>query len=303
MEHHGGARSRQLRPGGLIASAVDAAANADVAIVVVGTNSRVESEGFDRQNLDLPGRQDDLVRAVVAANPNTIVVVNSGSPVVMPWRDDVKALLLTYFGGQEYGNALADLLFGAVEPGGRLPTTWPALLGDVPVLDVTPHGGIVAYDEGIHIGYRAWLRSGQTPAFEFGHGLGYTTFSTGSLEVSPSVSAPSAPSASGGAQDATVSVTVTNTGSRRGKHVVQVYLSRAESAVDRPARWLAGFAPVILDAGQSQVVTIPLPARAFADWDEGWNYEEGAFEVHVGTSLTATPLEASIELVGSSARA
>lgn len=279
-------------PEGLLAEAVAAATDADLAVVVVGTNSRVESEGFDREDLDLPGRQDDLVRAVVAANPNAVVIVNSGSPVVMPWRDDVRALLLTYFGGQEYGNALADLLFGAVEPGGRLPTTWPATLDDVPVLDVTPRDGVVAYDEGIHIGYRAWLRSGHEPAFEFGHGLGYTTWDLDDLAVSESVSPDS---------EATVAVTLTNTGSRRGKQVVQVYLSRAETSLDRPVRWLAGFAPVELDAGASRTVEIAIPARAFAHWSDGWQYEAGAFQVHVGTSVTATSLSGAVEFVTSPA--
>jgi beta-glucosidase len=279
-------------PEGLIAAAAATAADADVAIVVVGTNSRVESEGFDRKDLDLPGRQDDLVRAVLAANPDTIVVVNAGSPVVMPWRGDVKALLLTYFGGQEYGNALADLLLGAAEPGGRLPTTWPATLGDVPVLDVTPKGGLVAYEEGIHIGYKAWLRSGQVPAFEFGHGLGYTTWSLDDLTISDTVST---------AVSASVSLTVTNAGSRRGKQVVQVYLSRAETSIERPARWLAGFTALELDAGATASVEIALPARAFANWDEGWQYETGAFQVHVGTSVTATPLEGSVEFVSADA--
>ncbi|MCU1528564.1 MAG: beta-glucosidase [Frondihabitans sp.] len=275
-------------PEQLIADAAAAAADADVAIVVVGTNSRVESEGFDRSDLDLPGRQDDLVRAVVAANPNTIVVVNAGSPVVMPWRDDVRALLLTYYGGQEYGTALADVLFGAVEPGGRLPTTWPARLTDVPVLDVTPRDGVVSYDEGIHIGYRAWLREGRTPAFEFGHGLGYTSWTIDALEVAPQISE---------VGEAVVSVRVANTGRRRGKQVVQVYLSRPESAVDRPVRWLAGFQTVTLDVSESAVVRVRIGARSFANWDAGWQYEPGLFEVHVGTSVTSTPLSATVELV------
>ncbi|ROS58655.1 beta-glucosidase [Curtobacterium sp. PhB172] len=133
-------------PSVLIDAAVEAARTADVAVVVVGTNSKVESEGYDRSSLALPGHQDDLVRAVVAANPNTVVVVNAGSPVEMPWRNDVAAVLLTWFGGQEYGNALADVLTGAQEPGGRLPTTWPVAMADVPVLDVTPVDGKVSYD-------------------------------------------------------------------------------------------------------------------------------------------------------------
>jgi len=259
-----------------------------VAIVVVGTNAQVESEGFDRSDLDLPGRQDELVRAVVAANPRTIVVVNSGSPVLLPWRGDVQAILLTYFGGQEYGNALADMLFGQAEPGGRLPTTWPKQLADVPVLDVTPVNGVLRYDEGIHIGYRAWLKAGTEPAYEFGFGLGYTEWELGDLTVAPSVSADA---------DGWLSLSVTNTGDRDGKQVVQVYLSRADSAIDRPVRWLAGFAAVSLEAGASALLELGLPARAFANWDEGWQYETGSFAVHVGTSVTNTPRTGTVNLV------
>ena len=130
-------------PEGLIAAAAAAAAASDIAVVVVGTNSKVESEGYDRENLDLPGRQDDLVRAVAAANPRTIVIVNAGSPVALPWADDVAAIVLGYFGGQEFGTAMADILTGASEPGGRLPTTWPASLADVPVTEVTPTDGVL----------------------------------------------------------------------------------------------------------------------------------------------------------------
>ena len=274
-------------PAVLIEAAVDAARGADVAVVVVGTNSKVESEGYDRSSLALPGHQDDLVRAVAAANPNTVVVVNAGSPVEMPWRNDVAAVLLTWFGGQEYGNALADVLTGAQEPGGRLPTTWPVAMADVPVLDVTPVDGKVAYDEGVHVGYRAWLRAGTEPAYPFGHGLGYTTWSIEGVSASPTVREGDA---------VIVTATVANTGDRAGKHVVQVYASRAESAVDRPVRWLVGFAPVRLAAGASTEVSIEVPARAFAHWDGSWQYESGAFTLHVGASVTDDAGTASLEL-------
>jgi beta-glucosidase len=274
-------------PEGLIAEAAAAARDADVAIVVVGTNAQVESEGFDRESLDLPGRQDDLVRAVVAANPSTIVVVNAGSPVLLPWRNDVKAVLLSYFGGQEYGNALADQLFGQAEPGGRLPTTWPAAMADVPVLDVTPKDGVLRYDEGIHIGYRAWLKAGVTPAYEFGFGLGYTSWALSDLATTSTITPSS---------DLKVTLTATNTGDRAGKQVVQVYLSRPDSAIDRPVRWLAGFAVVEAEAGESSAVEVTIPARAFANWDAGWQYETGEYSVHVGTSVTTTPLETTVEL-------
>jgi beta-glucosidase len=275
-------------PDALIAEAVAAAAAADVVVLVVGTNSKVESEGYDRENLDLPGLQDDLVRAVAAANPRTVVVVNSGSPVLMPWREDVAAVLLSWFGGQEYGDAVADMLLGVAEPGGRLPTTWPATLEDVPVLDVTPDNGIVRYDEGIHIGYRAWLKAGTEPAYEFGHGLGYTSWTLDSLRVDE------ASLATSGA--ASVTVTLSNTGDRAGKQVVQVYASRADSAIDRPVRWLVGFAPVFAAAGDSVSVDIVVPERAFADWQDGWHYETGRYQLEVGTSVTDLPLSAPITL-------
>lgn len=258
----------------LIARAAATAAEADVAVVVVGTNSKVESEGYDRENLDLPGRQDDLVRAVVAANPRTIVIINAGSPVVLPWADDVAAIVQGYFGGQEFGTALADVLTGAAEPGGRLPTTWPAALADVPVLDVTPDQGVLRYSEGIHIGYRAWLRSGARPAFPFGHGLGYTTWSW-----------------DGVARDGDdVVVTLTNTGARPGGQVVQVYAERAASTVDRPVRWLVGFASVRADAGETVTARVSVPRRRLAHWDAGWEVESGTYTLRVGASVVETPL-------------
>jgi beta-glucosidase len=268
-------------PQALIDEAVAAAAAADVAVVVVGTNSKVESEGYDRSSLALPGRQDDLVRAVVAANPRTVVVVNAGSPVLLPWRGEVAALLVTYFGGQEYGNALADVLLGVVEPGGRLPTTWPREEADVPVIDVTPRDGIVRYDEGVHIGYRAWLKAGTEPAFTFGHGLGYTTWELTDLRaVDPS----------------SVALTVRNTGDRAGKHVVQVYAERAETAVDRPARWLAGFAVVRLTAGEAREITVQLHNHTFEHWDNGWTTEPGTFTLRAGSSVNDLPLACPIEI-------
>ncbi|GAB0107120.1 glycoside hydrolase family 3 C-terminal domain-containing protein [Nocardia sp. JMUB6875] len=262
------------------AAAVELARTSEVAIVVVGTTEQIESEGFDRTSLALPGRQDELVAAVAAVNPRTIVVVNSGSPVEMPWRDDVAAVLLTWFPGQEFGSALADVLTGAVEPGGRLPTTWPKTMADVPVLDTKPApDNALPYTEGIHIGYRAWLKSGVAPAYPFGHGLGYTTWELSDLKVA----------------GRTATVTVRNTGDRPGRQVVQAYLSRENSAVDRPVRWLSGFAVVEAGAGESVTATIELPKRSFEHWtEEGWVIEPGSFTLHVGTSVTALPLTADI---------
>ncbi|MFI1988391.1 beta-glucosidase [Actinoplanes sp. NPDC020271] len=246
---------------GLIAEAVALAARSDVAVVVVGTTEQVESEGFDRTSLALPGRQDELVARVAAANPNTVVVVNAGSPVLLPWAGDVAAVLLTWFPGQEAGAALAAVLTGAEEPGGRLPTTWPRRAEDCPVLDVTPRDGSLAYDEGIFIGYRGWKRE---PLYAFGSGLGYTTWTYDRMSVTG---------------DEAV-VTLTNTGWRAGREVVQVYLSAAgPGPVERPERWLAGFASVEAVPGETVSVRIPLPERAFQVWDGGWRTVPGEYTV------------------------
>ncbi|MBT2398796.1 beta-glucosidase [Streptomyces sp. ISL-100] len=269
----------------LIAEAVVAARDADTAVVVVATTERVESEGFDRTDLSLPGRQDDLVRAVAAANPNTVVIVNSGSPVEMPWREDVAAVLLSWFPGQEGGAALADVLLGVAEPGGRLPTTWPVALADVPVSEVVPTDGELHYREGLFVGYRAWDKGGVAPAYAFGHGLGYTTWEYESLEVTP----------------ATAKVRVRNTGSRAGREVVQVYLAPPADSVERPVRWLAGFGSVEAGAGEWAEAEIALPARAFEIWDErsdSWSFVPGAYEVRTGRSIADTRLVATLDLQG-----
>lgn len=290
-----GVAPRAEDPVVLIERAVALARSSDVAVVVVGTNSDVESEGFDRTTLDLPGAQDRLVRAIAAVNPRTVVVVNSGAPVLLPWREDVAAILLGFFGGQEVGSAVADVLFGVVEAGGRLTTTWPADLDQVPVLDVVPSDGILHYSEGLNIGYRAWLGAGLDPAYPFGSGLGFTSW-----ELADLASAGSAAS-----NDFRVTMRVSNTGQRPGKYVVQVYAERVESVVERPRRWLVGSAVVRAGAGESREVTIPLRSRSFAHWEGGrdghWAFEPGTFTVRAGTSVTDLPLslELDVEEVGS----
>jgi beta-glucosidase len=239
--------------------AVALAAAADAAVVVVGTNEEVECEGVDRESLALPGRQDELVARVAAANPRTVVVVNAGAPVLLPWAADVAAILLVWFPGQEFGNALADVLTGAAEPGGRLPTTWPRTEAGLP--STTPRDGVLSYDEGIFVGYRAYERDGYESLFPFGHGLGYTTWEY--LAVEP--------------DETHVTVRLRNSGDRRGREVVQVYASRPDSAVERPARWLAGFEIAEADPGEEVEVEVTIAPRALAHWDGGWTVEPGAF--------------------------
>jgi beta-glucosidase len=269
----------------LIAEAVEAARDADVAVVVVSTTALTESEGFDRPDLRLPGRQDELVAAVAAANPNTVVVVNTGSPVEMPWSDDVAAILLTWFPGQEGGNALADVLLGA-EPGGRLTTTWPRRLEDAPVVKVVPEKGELHYDEGIFIGYRAWeQRDGYEPAYWFGHGLSYTEWVYEDLTV-----------AGGEAR-----VRVRNGGAVTGREVVQVYLS-PESGVDIEGgietHRLAGFAAIEAAPGETVEVTVPLEERSFQFWSEAhhaWRTVPGAWTVAAGRNVADLRLQAQVK--------
>ncbi|MFD8420092.1 glycoside hydrolase family 3 protein [Streptomyces sp. NPDC059668] len=281
-------------PDELIAEAVEAARAADTAVVVVATTERVESEGFDRVDLRLPGRQDDLVHAVAAANPNTVVIVNSGSPVELPWREEVAAVLLTWFPGQEGGGALADVLTGAHEPGGRLPTTWGSL-ADAPVTRVVPADGELPYTEGAFIGYRAWERDGRTPAYPFGHGLGYTDWTYESIEPS----AGDAPSAGAGDSAATVTVRVRNSGARPGREVVQLYLTPVEADGERPLHRLAAFAGVEAGPGESAEAVLGIPRRAFELWDEdsgSWVFVKGSYEVAAGRSITDRRVVATINV-------
>jgi beta-glucosidase len=263
-------------------AAADLAGSCDAAIVVVGTTDTIESEGFDRTGLALPGRQDDLVAAVAAANPNTVVIVNSGGPVLLPWREQVPAVLLAWFPGQEAGDGLADVLFGASEPGGRMPTTWPQTPESA--LTTVPTDGVLSYVEGLDVGHRGYLRSGVEPAYWFGHGLGYTDWTYESVACD-------APQADG----VRVRVRVRNTGRRAGSELVQVYLMRADSAVSRPVRWLAGFARVTADPREEVEAVIDIAPRAFQHWSTSsaqFMTEPGEFTVLVGRSVSDLPLGA-----------
>jgi beta-glucosidase len=283
FDHTLGVDRPHRTPEAEFAAAVDLAEGADLAIVVVGTTERVESEGFDRSSLALPDGQDDLVRAVLAVNPRTVVVVNSGGPVLLPWWEDAGALLLTWFGGQELGSALAAVLLGELEPGGRLPTTWPAAEADVPVLSTTPTDGVLRYTEGVHVGYRAWLRADVAPVFPFGFGLGYTTWEY--LELTT-------------VDGSGFTVRVRNSGPRAGKEVVQLYASLESSEVDRPVRWLIGFAVVTAAAGAEAIATVTVAPRAWQHWSEqdgGWRTEPGEYTVFAGRSVEDLPLRTKIQ--------
>ena len=247
---------------GLLENAVQAAAGADVAVVFVGTTHEWETEGRDRTTLQLPGRQDDLVRRVAAANPRTVVVVNAGAPVDLSWAGDVGAVLQCWFGGEEMAPAVADILAGTTEPGGRLPTTLPLRLEHSPSHDNFPgENGELRYGEGLFMGYRGFEHRCLQPRYAFGHGLGYTRFELGQPTLSADTFTP------GG--DLTVSVEVRNAGSRAGSEVVQCYVAPAASRLPRPPKELKAFARVQLEPGQSTVVELHLDDRSFAYWDPG----------------------------------
>ncbi|MCL2532982.1 MAG: glycoside hydrolase family 3 C-terminal domain-containing protein [Nocardiaceae bacterium] len=274
------------------AAAVEAARNADVTLVFVGTTDEVESEGFDRTDLLLPGRQDELVSAVAAVNPRTIVIVNAGAPVEMPWRNEVEAVLWAWLPGQEGGGAIADALTGVVEPGGRLPTTFPAVGADAPVLSTQPVDGVVDYTEGSTFGYRAYEKAATVPAYPFGHGLGYTTWAYEEITATETDS---------GA--VTVEVSVRNTGGRTGREVVQLYVGGEGPDGTDPLR-LVGFASVTAAADDTATALITVDRRTFACWDETaseWRVVGGSRALVAARSATDRRLTARIELKDSAA--
>ncbi|MBN2574572.1 MAG: glycoside hydrolase family 3 C-terminal domain-containing protein [Deltaproteobacteria bacterium] len=278
----------EFEPGGSIGGdkdqeaidrAADLAGRSDVALVFVGTDSGVLREEMDRPDWNLPGAQGDLIQAVHAANPRTVVVLVTAGPVAVDWAQaNVPAILTGFYDGQEQGTAIVDALFGDTNPGGKLTTTW--YTGDATLPDMGD------YD----------LRKGRTylyyqgkPLYPFGHGLSYTTFSYSGLRVVPAAIGPE--------ESVTVSVEVENTGSRAGDEVVQIYVHDPFASVPRPLRELRGFARVRLDPGQSETVSLSLPAKSLAFWDvaiHGWRVEAGVFDIAVGSSSTDIRAQASI---------
>ena len=314
---------RPPEPPDLLERAVAAAAEADATVLVVGTTGEWESEGHDRSSMDLPGAQDELVRRVLGANPATVVVVNAGSPVTMGWAPDARALLQTWFGGQEMAGGLADVLLGDAEPAGRLAMTLPVRLEHNPSFGNFPgENGHVHYGEGVLVGYR-WYEARHLPTqYPFGHGGSYTRFDVGE----PALSAPSTTAAALSAGERlVVTVPVTNTGARAGTEVLQCYVAPPAPRLVRPPKELAGFAKVRLDRGETATVRIELDDRAFAYWDAappdggavaaravalpmrrpsgpartpGWRMDPGRYELHVGRSSAAIDHVLPVEITG-----
>jgi beta-glucosidase len=279
--------------GDLLGRAVALAKRADVAIVVAGLTSEWESEGFDRIDMRLPKDQDELIAQVAKANPNTIVVLNAGSAVAMPWVDKVAAVVQQWYNSQECGNALADVLFGDANPCGKLPTTFPKRLEDNPAyINYPGEAGKVLYGEGLFVGYRYYDKIGLEPLFPFGHGLSYTHFEYRSLKLSADKL--------NAEEGLDVSFDLVNSGKVPGKEIVQLYVRDVNSTLVRPEQELKAFTKVELAPGQSKTVSFHLDKEAFWYYDptvSGWQVEPGEFEILVGASSRDIRLSEKVNLV------
>ena len=268
-----------------ITQAVTIAKTADVAIVMVGDD---ETEGTDHP-IGLSGTQDALVTAVAAANPKTVVVVKSGSAVLMPWAASVPAILEAWYPGEEDGNAVAAVLFGDQNPSGKLPVTFPQAVADLPANTPEQYpgvNGIANYSEGVFVGYRHFDSKGIPPLFPFGHGLSYSTFAYGNLTVSPVR-----------AGEVSLAFTVTNTGAVAGGEVAQVYVGMPSSAVPQPPKQLKAFSKVFLEPGESAELLLTLDSRAFSYWDvasHGWKVALGTYQIMVGSSSRDIRLQGQV---------
>jgi beta-glucosidase len=288
------ALTRMYKPGedDRLRRAVELAQRCGVALVFAGLPENYESEGGDRADMDLPGGQDELIRAVAHANPKTVVVLNAGSPVTMPWLDEVAALVLAYYPGQENGNAVANVLLGEVNPSGKLPVTFPKRLEDNPAFINSSYPGArqVTYGEGIFVGYRYYDKKDVEPLFPFGFGLSYTTFEYSDLKVAKTARM---------GEPVQVSLTVKNTGHVSGKEIVQLYVSDKVSSLPRPRKELKRFAKLALEPGEEQIVAFTLDERALAFYDpqqKRWVAEPGEFELLVGSSSRAIRARAAFTL-------
>jgi beta-glucosidase len=277
------------------AAAAALAKSSDVALVMVGNR---DGEGRDRPNLELPENQSQLISAIAAANPRTVVILKTGGPVLMPWLDTVPAVVEAWYPGEEDGNAVADLLFGKVNFSGKLPMTFPKKEGDAPAHTPQQYPGVngtAAYSEGLKVGYRWYDAEKVEPLFAFGYGLSYTTFAFSKLSLPGLTASPmrAQPNA-----QANVSFDVTNIGSRAGSDVAQVYVT-FPAAAGEPPKQLKGFAKVTLQPGQTQHVTVTLYERAFTIWDSAgkqWTVVPGQYSILVGDSSRSLPLDGKISI-------
>ncbi|TID25052.1 beta-glucosidase precursor [Venturia nashicola] len=290
---HGGLRfsaRKRLSPEQGIQEAVDLAQQVDQVVIFAGLNGEWETEGHDRQTMDLPPHTDDLISSVLTANPNTVVVLQSGTPVAMPWIEKAKAVVHAWYGGNETGNAIADVLYGKVNPAGKLSMTFPKRLKDNPTfLNHRCEGGRVLYGEDVYVGYRYYDKVGIEPLFAFGHGLSYTKFTFETLAISsPAIS-------TGGKGEVTISVALKNTGKIAGAEVVQIYVSPISPPVQRPEKELKGFSKVFLEPGEQKRVEVQLDIRAATSYydeiQELWCSAAGEYTILAGPSSDKILLE------------
>lgn len=273
-------------------AALELAKSSDVAVLVIGLNHDWESEGFDREHMKLPGLSDRLVSEVIKANPNTVVINQSGTPVEMPWESEAHTLLQAFYGGNELGNGLADVLFGKVNPSAKLALTFPQRLEDNPSYPSFGFRnqvyGKVLYNEGIFVGYRGYEINEIKPLFPFGYGISYTTFAYSDLQHSVDSEG-----------IVSVSFAIKNTGQVAGREVAQIYISDPVSTLPRPVKELKGFTKVALSPGESKSVTVKLDSQALCYFDEHktrWVAEPGTFAVLVGASSTDIKLRGEFVL-------
>lgn len=276
----------------LLEEAVQTAAKAKVAVIFAGLPDSFESEGYDRSHMRMPDCQNELIEKVAAVQPNTIVVLHNGSPVEMPWVDQVKGIVEAYLGGQAVGGAVCDILFGKVNPSAKLPESFPKKLEDNPsYLSYIGEGDMVEYREGIFVGYRYYDKKKMDVLFPFGYGLSYTTFAYSNLRLDKKEMKDT--------DTVTVSVDVTNTGDRTGKEIVQLYVADKESTVIRPEKELRDFAKVELAPGETKTVSFTLGKRAFAYYNttiHDWHVETGDFDILIGKSSRDIVLSESVKV-------
>jgi beta-glucosidase len=270
--------------------AVELAKVSDVAIIFAGYPEGFESEGVDRSDLQLTGRQNELISAVAVVNPNTIVVLNVGSPVIMPWLKEVKAVLLMYYPGLEGGNAIARILTGEVNPSGKLTVTFPKCLHDTPAFINYPGTKEVHYGEGIFIGYRFYDTKDVEPLFPFGFGLSYTQFTLNNLEMPQHIEK---------GKSISINVQVTNIGSMPGKEIIQLYVHDPQSNLPRPYKELKSFQKITLEVGESKTINFILDQRSLAYYDpyqNDWIVDSGIYEIMVGNSSRGIFLSGTVQV-------
>ena len=265
----------------LMEEAINLAKEADAVVLIAGTNSDWETEGNDRANLDLPSNQNELIETICKLNKNTVVVLNTGSPCEMPWIDNVNAILQCWFPGQEFGNSLADILIGKVNPSGKLPTTFPKKLSDTPAYSTYPGKDLqMDYEEGLFIGYRWYDRESIEPLFPFGHGLSYTSFEYSNLRAIPP---------KGNSSVAAFEVDITNTGDVEGKEVLQGYITVNKSQIERPQKELKKFEKISLESGETKKVKFELSEKDLSFWsteNNAWQVEPAEYLFSIGASAT-----------------